>query len=67
LNPPLFIALESSYAITDNELYHDFNIAIAIHLGNPGLVLLLLSYKKQSGFITERIIDTENEQESDRR
>jgi hypothetical protein len=31
------------------------------------LVLLLLSYKKQSGFITERIIDTENEQESDRR
>jgi hypothetical protein len=31
------------------------------------LVLLLLSYKKQSGFITERIIVTENEQESDRR
>jgi hypothetical protein len=34
--------LESSYAFSDNELYHTFNVAITIHLGNSGLVVFLI-------------------------
>jgi hypothetical protein len=37
LNPPLFIASESFYLFSDNELYHTFSVVITIHLGNPGL------------------------------